>query len=151
MLQVAMRDQQFYYVYMMQSSSRRALYIGVTSDLELRIWQHRNGDFEGFAKDYHAHRLVYFERFSNATSAITREKQLKGWRRSKKEWLVSTLNPEWKELSAGWFEHHRYEPSEQLDHAKGLGNARSLDSRQTRPLARDDIGWVVVGIGVSLS
>jgi putative endonuclease len=123
-----MRDQRFYYVYMMQSKSRRALYIGVTSDLEHRVWQHKNGAFDGFSADYKTHRLVYYGRFSDVTNAIAREKQLKKWRRSKKEWLVTTMNPEWKDLSAQLFEHHRYEPAEKLD-AMRLKNTRSLDSR----------------------
>jgi putative endonuclease len=125
----AMRDQRLYYVYMMQSSSRRALYIGVTGDLEHRVWQHKRGEFDGFSADYKTHRLVYYERFADVTNAITREKQLKNWRRSKKEWLVRTMNPEWKDLSADWFKHHRYEPAEELDRATGLANTRSLDSR----------------------
>jgi putative endonuclease len=124
-----MRRPKSYYVYMMQSSSRRALYIGVTSNLEQRVWQHKNGEFEGFSADYKACRLVYFEGFSEISSAIAREKQLKGWRRSKKEWLVGTLNPKWKDLSAAWFDHHPYEPADKLDRATGLANARSLDSR----------------------
>ena len=124
-----MRRKHVYYVYVMQSSSRRALYIGVTSDLEHRVLQHKNEAFDGFSADYKTHRLVYFERFVDVTNAIAREKQLKNWRRSKKEWLVNTINPEWKDLSAEWFEHHRYEPAEQLDRATGLTNARSLDSR----------------------
>lgn len=124
-----MRDHRFYYVYMMQSSSRRALYIGVTGDLEHRVWQHKHGEFDGFSADYKTHRLVYYERFVDVTNAIAREKQLKNWRRSKKEWLVNTMNPEWKDLSADWFKHHRYEPAEELGRATGLTNARSLDSR----------------------
>lgn len=124
-----MRDQRFYYVYMMQSSSRRALYIGITSDIERRVWQHKNGAFDGFSAEYKTHRLVYYERFVDVSNAIAREKQLKGWRRSKKEWLVSAMNPEWKDLSAEWFEHHRYEPAVQLDRATRVATARSLDSR----------------------
>ena len=124
-----MRERRCYYVYMVQSSSRRALYIGITSDLEQRVWQHKNGTFGGFSADYKTHRLVYFERFSEVTNAIAREKQLKRWRRAKKEWLVGTMNPAWKDLSADWLTHHRYEPAKELDRATGLANARSLDSR----------------------
>jgi putative endonuclease len=129
-----MRTAHYYYVYFMQSSSRRALYIGITSNLEHRVWQHKNGEFEGFSADYKTYRLVYFERFLDVNNAIGREKQLKRWRRSKKKWLVDTMNPEWKDLSAEWFEHHRYEPAETLDQATGL-TARSLDSRgKPRPV-----------------
>jgi putative endonuclease len=123
-----MREPRYYYVHMMQSSSRRALYIGVTSDLEHRLWQHKNGTLEGFSAEYKTHRLVYYERFLDVTNAIAREKQLKKWRRSKKEWLVSTMNPKWKDLGAQWFDRHRYEPAEQSDRAMGLANTRSLGS-----------------------
>lgn len=105
-----MPDRSHYYVYFMQSSSRRALYIGLTSNLEQRVWQHKNGRFGGFTDKYKAHRLVYFEEFSEVSHAITREKQLKGWRREKKEWLVRRENPEWRDLSVGWFERHQYQP-----------------------------------------
>ncbi len=91
-----------YYVYMMISSSRRALYTGVTNSLDRRVFQHKNEEFEGFSQKYRAHRLVWFERYSNIHTAIAREKQLKGWRREKKNWLVRMLNPEWRDLSAEW-------------------------------------------------
>lgn len=66
-----------YYVYFMQSSSRRAPYIGVTSDLEKRVWQHKMGTIDGFTSNHNPHRLVHFERFSTVHAAIAREKQLK--------------------------------------------------------------------------
>jgi putative endonuclease len=93
---------EWYYVYMMQSSSRRALYIGVTNSLERRIHQPKTGAFEGFTADYHACRLVYFERYGDIRDAIAREKQLKGWRREKKDRLVEKMNPAWRDLSADW-------------------------------------------------
>src|SRR5512135_159847 len=91
-----------YYAYMMISSSRRVLYTGVTNSLERRVFQHKNNEFEGFSHQYQAHRLVWFERYSNIQTAIAREKQLKGWRRAKKNWLVQMTNPEWRDLSAAW-------------------------------------------------
>ncbi|HJT01331.1 MAG TPA: GIY-YIG nuclease family protein [Terriglobales bacterium] len=91
-----------YYVCIMISSSRRALYIGVTNNLERRVFQHKNDEFEGFSQQYQAHRLVWFERYSNIQTAIAREKQLKGWRRAKKDWLVQLTNPGWRDLSAEW-------------------------------------------------
>ena len=99
-----MRRNVWFYVYIMQSSSRRALYIGVTSKLEKRVFEHKTGAFGGFSDKYRAHRLVYFERYSDIRSAIDREKQLKGWRRAKKIALIESLNPGWKDLSEGWFE-----------------------------------------------
>jgi putative endonuclease len=73
-----------YYVYMMQSVSRHALYIGVTSDLRHRVWQHKNHVYEGFSAKYHTKRLVYFEAHQYVQIAIARETQLKKWRREKK-------------------------------------------------------------------
>ena len=97
-----MQREHRYYVYMMQSASRRALYIGVTSNIEKRVFEHKT---EGFTSQYRAHRLVYFERFGDVHAAIAREKQLKGWRRAKKEALIQAVNPHWKDLSADWYEN----------------------------------------------
>jgi putative endonuclease len=88
---------------MMGSSSRRALYTGVCASLEKRAWEHKHGLGGDFTQRYKCHRLVYFERFSNIESAIAREKEIKGWRRSKKNILVELTNPEWKDLAAGWY------------------------------------------------
>lgn len=93
-----------YYVYMMQSTSRRALYIGMTSNLRKRVWEHKNYIREGFTDDYNCTRLVYWESFDDVANAIDREKQLKRWRREKKEWLIERKNPGWKDLAAEWYE-----------------------------------------------
>lgn len=98
-----MREYHFY-VYMMQSASRRALYIGVTNNLRRRVFQHNNHQFEGFTDDYNAIRLVYWEKFDSVGKAIAREKQLKRWRREKKIWLIERMNPGWKDLAADWYE-----------------------------------------------
>jgi putative endonuclease len=79
-----MRDEYIYYVYMMQSASRRALYIGMTNNLRKRVWQHKNHIWEGFTDDYNCTRLVYWQSFDDVARAIDREKQLKRWRREKK-------------------------------------------------------------------
>jgi putative endonuclease len=86
-----------YYVYIAASNSR-VLYIGVTSDLIKRVHQHKEGVVDGFTKSYRADRLVYFEKTSDVHVAITREKQLKGWRREKKVALVEAMNPKWNDL-----------------------------------------------------
>jgi len=99
-----------YWVYMMQSASRRALYVGTTSKLTNRVFQHKTHGRGGFTAKYNAERLVWFEQFSDMRSAIEREKQIKGWRREKKELLVQAQNPQWRDLSEGWFERHRYQP-----------------------------------------
>jgi len=98
-----MYGERHYYVYIMQSASRRALYIGMTNNLHKRVWQHKNHAFEGFTDDYNAVRLVYWESFDDVRNAIDREKKLKGWRREKKLWLIARLNPGWKDLAADWY------------------------------------------------
>jgi len=92
-----------YWVYMMSNKTRSTLYIGVTNDLLHRISQHRRGEIPGFTKDYHCVVLVYSSHFRDIRDAIAWEKQLKGWRRSKKNALVERDNPHWKDLSANWF------------------------------------------------
>ena len=89
-----------YYVYFLTSSNNSALYIGVTNDLKRRIEEHRSGLIPGYTQKYNCHKLVYFEEYSDVNEAISREKQLKKWSRSKKNDLVNKINPEWKELLA---------------------------------------------------
>jgi putative endonuclease len=93
----------FSYVYMMGSSSRRALYTGVGASLHKRVYEHKTGQGGYFTSKYKCHRLVYFEQFTNIEAAIEREKQIKGWSRAKKNGLVETLNPGWKDLAADWY------------------------------------------------
>jgi putative endonuclease len=99
-----MRDEYIYYVYMMQSVSRHALYIGMTSNLRKRVWEHKNQIREGSCDDYNCTRLVYWESFDDVANAIDREKQLKRWRREKKECLIARKNPGWKDLAVDWYE-----------------------------------------------
>ena len=80
------------------------LYTGVTNDLARRIQEHKSGVLPGFTRKYNIHRLVYYEVTSDVTAAIAREKQIKGWRRAKKVELIRSLNPEWNDLSRGWYE-----------------------------------------------
>ena len=80
-----------YFVYIMASASG-TLYTGVTNDLYKRVYQHKNDLIEGFTKKYQCHKLVFFEETSDVESAITREKQIKGWSRKKKEILIASIN-----------------------------------------------------------
>jgi len=89
-----------YYVYMMTNKSRAVLYTGVTNGLMKRSWQHREKTTEGFTSRYNCTRLVYYESFRDIGNAIAREKEIKGWRREKKNNLVESLNPTWGDLSA---------------------------------------------------
>jgi putative endonuclease len=87
-----------YYVYIISSYNKKVLYIGVTSNLVKRIYEHKNEIVEGFSKKYKIKYLVYYEITGDIESAIKREKQLKNWRREKKETLICKMNPSWKDL-----------------------------------------------------
>ena len=87
-----------YFVYVMAHQTNSVLYIGVTNDLERRIWEHRQKLSFGFAEKYNITKLVYFEETNSIVTAIEREKQLKNWSRKKKLWLIKQLNPGLKDL-----------------------------------------------------
>ncbi len=91
-----------YYVYIMSNKSK-TLYTGVTDDLERRVYEHKNKLKEGFTKRYNITRLVYFDETDDIGIAIGREKEIKGWLRRKKIDLICSMNPDWKDLSEGWF------------------------------------------------
>jgi len=88
-----------YYVYLMTNWNNKVMYIGVTNDLQRRVYEHRNKLLKGFTEKYNINKLVYFEETSDVTAAITREKEIKKWRREKKNALVQRVNPDWKDLS----------------------------------------------------
>ena len=91
-----------YYVYILTNKSNTTLYIGVTSDLEGRVGEHKEKVFKGFTSKYQIDKLVYFEEFQWIQDAIAREKQLKGGSRQKKIDLVIEMNPSWRDLSLDW-------------------------------------------------
>ena len=91
-----------YYVYILSSRSRN-LYTGVTNNLARRVSEHRQGLIPGFTHRYRIHRLVYFEPFVDVRAAISREKQIKKWRREKRVSLIEAGNRTWDDLAAGWF------------------------------------------------
>lgn len=91
------------YVYILTNRSR-TLYVGVTNNIKRRIWEHKQGEVQGFSRRYHVDSLVYVEVFGEVYAAIAREKQIKRWRREKKLRLVARANPEWHDLSDGWYE-----------------------------------------------
>lgn len=82
----------------MSNHKNGTLYIGVTSNLPARVFEHKNELVEGFTKTYHLHNLVYYEVYEDAYSAITREKQLKKWKRDWKINLIEKMNPQWRDL-----------------------------------------------------
>ncbi len=92
-----------HYVYILTNSSR-TLYVGVTNNLFKRVYEHKNKFVQGFTSKYNIGWLVYYEQTGNLASAVAREKQLKGWRRSKKVELIEAFNPALKDLSMDWYE-----------------------------------------------
>ena len=91
-----------YYVYILSNWDDSVIYIGVTGNLPRRLYEHRNGLVEGFTKQYNVHKLVYYEYTNDVYSAISREKQLKKWRREKKNQLIEAMKPQWRDLSLDW-------------------------------------------------
>jgi putative endonuclease len=90
------------YIYIMASKRNGTLYIGVTSNLLKRVYEHKNNIIKSFTSQYAVHNLVYFEETNEIRTAIEREKQIKGWLRKKKIELIESINPEWKDLSEEW-------------------------------------------------
>ena len=94
-----------FYVYLLTNYNNKVMYVGMTNDLERRVHQHKTKQVAGFTEKYNVSKLVYFEETSDVHAALAREKEIKKWRRDKKNLLIVTVNPEWKDLSAGWFEN----------------------------------------------
>ena len=92
-----------YYVYIL-TNRVRTLYVGVTNGLVRRVYEHKHKLVSGFTKKYNVTWLAYYESTSDIRAAIAREKQIKSWRRSKKVELIEALNPNWKDLSLGWYD-----------------------------------------------
>ena len=87
-----------YYIYILSSENNSTIYVGVTNNLIRRVYEHKNNMVEGFTKKYNVHKLVYFEKTSDVNSAIAREKQIKIWKRLKKNLLIEQVNPQWRDL-----------------------------------------------------
>ena len=88
-----------YYVYLLTNWNHRVMYVGVTNDLKRRLYEHKNKLVEGFSEKYNLNKLVYFEETRDVHTAITREKEIKKWRREKKNQLVNQINQKWQDLS----------------------------------------------------
>ena len=91
-----------YYIYLLANWNNRVIYTGVTNDLERRVYEHKHKLVQGFTEKYNVNKLVYFEESKCVASALAREKEIKKWRREKKNSLVLSMNPEWKDLSEDW-------------------------------------------------
>lgn len=90
-----------FHVYIMASQTG-TLYVGMTKDLESRVFQHKQGQIKGFTQKHGCTRLIYYEEIQYADKAIAREKQLKGWNRAKKAALIQSFNSAWKDLAGDW-------------------------------------------------
>ena len=88
-----------YYVYLLTNWDGRVMYVGVTSDLARRVFEHKNKLVDGFTRLYNVDKLVYFEHTTDVLAALEREKQIKRWRRAKKNAVVQSMNPQWRDLS----------------------------------------------------
>ena len=94
-----MKEEKYYYVYILASKRNGTLYIGVTSNLADRVYKHKQGIYDGFTKKYKVNKLVYYEVYNDVRDAINREKQLKNWRRKWKIELIEQKNTTWRDLS----------------------------------------------------
>ena len=93
-----LKGDKVYYVYILTNKYNKVLYVGITNDLIRRTYEHKNNLVEGFTSKYNVHKLVYYDLTGDVMSAITREKQIKGWTRDKKIKLIESMNLEWKDL-----------------------------------------------------
>ena len=93
-----------YYVYFVTNWTNECMYIGITNNLKRRIYEHKIHIQEGFTDTYNLVKLVYYEHYTDVNDAIFREKQLKKFRREKKDKLVDKINPDWKDLAADWYD-----------------------------------------------
>ncbi len=91
-----------YCVYILTNWNGKVMYIGVTNNLERRLYEHRHQLVDGFTGRYNVHKLVYYEQAGDVRAAIAREKQRKGWSRKKKDALIAGMNPMWRDLSEEW-------------------------------------------------
>ena len=111
-----------YYVYLLTNKNDKVMYVGVTNHLERRVHEHKTKRIPGFTEKYNVNKLVYFEETNDVIAAIEREKEIKKWRREKKNNMVVAVNPEWKDLSDGWF---KISPVASSEHLRGNRDGKS--------------------------
>jgi putative endonuclease len=141
------------FVYILASKAR-VIYVGVTNNLVRRIWEHRSGAVAGFTRRYGVDRLVYYESCVDPVSAISREKQIKGWARVKKVAMIESSNPTWNDLAEHWFLDVS---SDDPSHALGVtceSASPAIDERAShRANPRTCSGWIPKArpLGLSLT
>ena len=91
-----------YYVYILTNWNDKVMYVGMTNNLERRVYEHKHKLVEGFTAKYNINKLVYYEECQDVNAALAREKEIKKWRREKKNMLIQEANPTWQDLSASW-------------------------------------------------
>lgn len=117
-----MKRERHYYVYIMANAGNTTVYIGVTNDVERRVFEHKEKLIKGFTKRYNLTKLVYFEETDDVGAAIAREKELKGWLRKKKNALIHSMNPTWQDLATDWYgEEKPQDPSSPSRHSGDSG------------------------------
>ena len=116
-----------FYVYIMTNNPKTAvLYIGITGDLRRRVWQHKGKLVAGFTSRYNLTQLVYYEQFVCPDAAISREKEIKGWRRSKKIALIDSVNPRWEDLAQDWQNIYKPEAVDRREFPRPAGENAGL-------------------------
>ncbi len=131
-----MRPPKQFFVYIMTNGPKSAvLYIGVTGNLPHRVWQHKQKLVPGFTSRYNLTRLIYYERFFYPDAAISREKEIKGWRRSKKIKLIESMNPLWEDLAKDWGNEYKPSTVDQREIPRPAGENAGLrdDARLIEP------------------
>jgi len=107
-----MKNERNYYVYLMTNAGNSTLYTGVTSSLEHRVFEHKQKLVKGFTQRYNLTKLVYYEETDDIGAAIAREKEIKGWTRKKKDALIASMSPTWRDLAEDWYgDPHAQDPS----------------------------------------
>jgi putative endonuclease len=135
-----MRPAKQFFVYIMTNGPRSAvLYAGITGNLPRRVWQHKNKLIRGFTSRYNLIQLVYYECFFYPDAAIAREKEIKGWRRSKKIKLIESMNPKWDDLAKDWGKEYKPEPAaagrQEIPRPAGENAGLRDDARVMKPKA----------------
>lgn len=96
--EISLSEERTYFVYLLTNKNNRVMYVGVTNDLKRRVYEHKTKAVKGFTKKYNVNKLVYYEQTNDVLTALAREKEIKKWRREKKNALVIQLNPRWNDL-----------------------------------------------------
>ena len=118
-----------FHVYILTNWNNKVMYIGMTNNLERRLHEHKSKLVDGFTRKYNVNKLVYFEHTTDVHAALAREKEIKKWRREKKDKLVVSMNPDWRDLSLEWEEDFPPAPSQASTLRSGQGSGLGQGSK----------------------